>query len=413
MIDTNALIAVSLSLIGTFAGTVGFPPAEVPRSTSDIARLAIGNPQRATDVSLVDIHTNQWWVRHGIVDGFYTQRSYFTCQDPELVRCFVGPAQWSSNDVVAFTSSIVERLGAGHHPVSGLDRGVTVAPDYNGQSVPFYKVQWSRKGTVGASIVADAEVDARNLTLVSLRLYDPAFHNSAMAAAISNRCGALVAGGSSSTSRARAINVYPPHMRPSTNQVQAGIVSLLSMQRRLKLDLGRCTNISEVSWERSVVYRSRECGTNHPVAQVQFVNGACFECVEGTTYAFFAADACYTGSYGSATRAEWARCEGTVRLGWEELAEGFERLATEGLGLSSSALSSLRRVPYHAPVAVGEFGTVRVQVGWLVWPETADESTELMAIPRKLTCEFDTASGVVKSVRFQPELLGWQGGAAR
>ena len=94
MIETNALLAICLTLIGDFArDVVPLPPEAVPTTAKDVRRCVVGDPHSALDVHVEHTSGTVFGVRDGTVYLFETPGSYTAAQDPRLLPRFIGDVE--------------------------------------------------------------------------------------------------------------------------------------------------------------------------------------------------------------------------------------------------------------------------------------------------------------------------------
>src|SRR2546421_392851 len=116
MLNTNELLCIALSLIGNFTNVIVMPDRDIPKAIDEIRHYIIGSPNSPTDVHLTGPTGVQFGIRDGAVYYYCTPQSFFREQDPARVARYTGTASFTSNEVLAFASSKLQRLTRAGRP---------------------------------------------------------------------------------------------------------------------------------------------------------------------------------------------------------------------------------------------------------------------------------------------------------
>lgn len=187
MIDTNAVLAFTFSIISNFTSVVYVPPEQVPKCKADLKFCSVGRSFFPLDVYLQSKQGSSFWIANGVVEQFHAPKTYFELQDPERISEFVGTATLSSNEVFALADTTIRRLIKTGDPLAGITPRITVAKPYKGQTVPFYDITWPLPENPQVFSIARVGVDARSGRIVLLSLRDTRFYDMALFQQISNR----------------------------------------------------------------------------------------------------------------------------------------------------------------------------------------------------------------------------------
>jgi hypothetical protein len=285
---------------------------------------------------------------------------------------------------------------------------VKFAGKFRGDTVPFYLLTWQTTGPVPAAagkrddasgpfdLAAEMEIDARSGEIVSLSLVHPTFHDYAYALQISNLVHAPASVVVSRPRNLPAVKVLPT---PQRDEVEQAIKGWRLLCGRLEVDPGGETNLSDVDWERSCLYRFTELSSKIPVCRVVFRNGTEFDSFKGTIFYLSCSDRCYGEHWQERPKAEWGKFKGKVSLHWEDLAKGFRQRLISGLGYSESDLSAYEPGPLFKPPEFGTEDVARAMVAWRIWPKRMLRPGEYIWIDETklgFTAEFDLQTGAVK-----------------
>jgi hypothetical protein len=307
----------------------------------------------------------------------------------------------SSNEVVSFATSILKRLAKDPRPLDGITPIVRYeGRSSEGKEIPFYRIRWPVKNSSFGD-AAEMEIDARKPEVEALYLAAPWFFDPGKTREIVEKV--YTADPPKPKLRPKPVGkrIVP---YPTTNQVTVGIEHWLAFCKRLNLNPGGDTNISDIDWEKSVVYTNLFFSGNRPVAQVRFKNGACFECVDGLVYSHFGPDACFTGFWDRRPEEEWKPFEGRVTVRWEDQASDFVRFVSQKLGVPLKTLKNLRQWPFNKAADVGTEGIARMVVRWYKCPP--NQFCNVLDLPSTMACEFDLRDGKVKWFEIDPKLIG-------
>jgi len=394
MVNTNELLSIAFALVANFTNVVHIPPEAVPQRREDLSKVLIGSPGSPLDVFLVHTNGYKFSIRGGVVDYYEGPDSYFSFVSARHLPKFAGSATIGSNDVIALATQIMKRLVKSGNPLDTVPPCVRYSERTN---VNFYYISWPVTNSVFRDGLGAIEIDARTGTAVFVALHALEFHDSGFVQAIRNR-------------------VYTPDPRPpprqnpaatmpkpTTNQLQVLIPKWLEFCRRLALDPGTKTNVSDVDWIETVVFTNANVLEPGDVYKIRFTNGTVFQAVNGKIFLHTSADAAFAGAWGDQSSDYWSRFAGKPTRRWEDLAQDLNRLLVQELFIPRTALDKFTPSPY----ARGTEGVPRCVVRWGHTESLVNSPSDL--IRTALFVEFDLATGTVKMIRFDdPEWLRWQ-----
>jgi hypothetical protein len=399
LVNTNELLNLALSVVVQFSQVANVPPAEVPTKTNDLESYVVGSPSSPIDVVLVHRRGARYWFHEGAIQYFWSPSSYHLRTDAGLAADrHIGKAALASNEVAALALNVLQRLIKKEGAVLGGEPIVRVGGPVRGHEVPFYLLSWPRRDAAGSR--AEVEIDARNGQLVSLLLEGAAFCDPAMALHISNQV-CTIPPGEVSGARPRQ---GPP--RATRDQVEQGIASWLRFCRRLGLDCGSQTNLSDVDWEQSYAGTHASFGTNAPYLQVRLRNGARFECIGAVTVGHFSQDACFVGQWARRNPQQWAAFEGKATFRWEDCVPQVETLLRERLGIPAAQLG----LSTYVDLDYSDRNIPRCYVKWCT------KRADLDLVPFEdredaLGVELDLRTCTIKSTKFyDSRFFKWLGG---
>ena len=394
MIDTNALLSIAFSIIANFTNAVYIPAHSVPQSTNDVEAYRVARHMYPVDVYLRHRQGTEFWIINGAVQVYYTPGTCFRLQDPSLIEKRLGPARFSSEQVLEVATNAVRRLIKSGDPLANVTPVVKPFGLYHGQTVPFYEVRWPRGKS---DFVARVEVDARTGLIVALSLYDPAFQDLPFTQEITHK----VYKPDPPQPKTRRKVALP---RPATNVVAQAISNWLRVSQKLGIDPGGQTNLTDVDWDETFIYQSPFFSPPRPVCRITFTNDTDFHSFNGQIISTVLWDAYNTAD----TEARWGgkkdQLKGTIKYCWQDLAKSFERLLTTEFRIPEKALSPYRSdVGWDVP-PVGTNGFARVTVSWRQWPK-GKAPVSVNEVRPGLMVEFDLRTGETKLFGFRDQAL--------
>jgi len=407
MIDTNALLAASFTLIARFHGVVKVSPDDIPRGREDIQRLVVGSPSFPTEVFLKTWKGTSYSIREGAVYRYQTTNSYSNLQDPALIPRFLGTAKLSSNDVVSLVAAQIKQLILAGGLADTPPR-VSTAVERRGAPIPFYTVTWSSTNAE-LGFGATVEVDARNGEITYLWLRDACFSDPVLAQEIRDRVYTRDPEPAPALPRKKE-RVLP---MPATNVVVQAIGAWVKVCDRLGMHPGSETNLADVDWDRSCVFTNRRFSSITPVCRVHFRNGAQVNAFRGAIISGGLEDKFYTVEHLRKRPEDIERFKGKVKKRPQDLAKGLESTLQAEFGFPTSVFSRFIAGPSVGDFneEVGSEGVTRVVIAWRDWPDLHPTDGESIYIPISDTklgfaVEFDTQTGEIKGFAFDdPELV--------
>jgi hypothetical protein len=408
MIDTNALLAIGLSIVTNFSDVVQVPNGAVPRTTQDLAKFVVGGPPPvpSTDLYLVDRRGTQFRLRNGTVHSYSSPMSYKEHgASREKGRSNDVPLL-NSNQVVERATEIIRRLAKSSDPTVGLTPLVRRAGDVE-EKIPFYWISWTNVSRIHPwsrrSYSAFVEIDARSGCTTHLDLEDPGFYDAALAQQISNRVCTPERETTGPTPwelahRAPLKRVLP---MPSQEEVSDSIKSWLWLCRNLRIEPGDMTNLSSVDWGQSFSHTNNQISQTAPVNTITFSNGTSIQSIKGTAFGFFASNALFTSYLAYMSREQWDGFKGHINRQWEDLAKDLEGTLVENAIIPKAWLA-----PYSATraSAVPELGTIaikRIAVEWRDWPRNTHRTVSVDETKVALWAEFDVETGELVAISFR------------
>jgi hypothetical protein len=390
MVDTNALLSIAFSLIANFTNVVEIPPDQVPQSPADLSLCIIGSPMYPTDVILVHTNGTRFTINHsGGVNGYASPDSFFRLQDVKDLSRYSGEPKLNSNEVLRLATKTLQRLVKSGNPLTNGTPRIQQAGEFHGKRIPFFRITWpSPPGSYGSSTIASIEIDARTGKIVNLHLYDIGFLDAALGNKIMDR---VYTPDPKPPAKPPGKRIVP---YPTTNQVTQAIENWLVFCRRLNLNPGGDTNVSQVDWDRTYAYTNSRISTNMPVCQIRFKNNACFEALDGRVYCYFCPDACFTGFWEHRPEAEMKAFVGPKKISRTEVTGTFDHFLSTELGIPLATFTNCRKVS-----RVGGEGLKRVVLDWVKWPPPKD-FTDPYDLPKLFSVEFDLETGEVKWIFF-------------
>jgi hypothetical protein len=404
MIATNILLNIGFSMVTAFAHVLSIPDEDIPKGTNDLYRYIAGLP---TPTSLYLYTTNgaSFEIGHGMVEMFSTRHSYFVSQNPSETPRFEGKAIITSNEVVEFASAILQGLIKRGDPLANCTTNLICA----GGEIPFYKIQWFRKGQYRDRI-ADIEIDGRSKRVVYLTLWDYRFADPAY----DEKIKSLVYTRDPSEPSFQT-NKFPIQgleiPRPTTNYVIAAIRNAVDFCHRANFETQPEVNLEGVDWSRTCLFMDpflTSLDTEHllssPFCQLHFKDGAYCESINGIVICFYTKDAANGGSL-RRTPDDWKRIIGPVNKDWKELTESLRRTLVAQFCIPAGELARMKMIPPTLTLRyMGDEQPWRqVQInwfsGWMRPPEGFEPLWDISA-------EFELINGRTKSLRFRrPDLI--------
>ncbi|HEX5219727.1 MAG TPA: hypothetical protein VFZ59_09180 [Verrucomicrobiae bacterium] len=400
MIDTNALLAVTFSVIAQFHTIVNVPSRDIPLGPENIRRVVVGSPFSPFGVYLETLKGSSYEVIDGSIRRYETATSFMNLQDPQRLPEFLGPARVSSNEVFQLAVATIQRLTKQGKPKTDGSIKIETAGKGRGVQIPFYYVNWSLTNSVQGH-AASVEIDARTGEITYMHLPDPCFRDYALAQQISNR----------------VFTPAPPHVSPlghpshrvlpypPTNEVEQVIVTLAEVCGRLGMSIGSQTNTSGVDWDRSYSITNSQLSGSVPVYQIRFTNGANTASFRGAIIGYQLPDA-----YGNidAPPVDPKRFSGTVTKSWKDLAESFEAALKYHFGFSEDFFMNSKAVTAwgNADAPIGKETHIPIMVMWLPYvdPSAGNEAKRsVMQMAKqgpKFNVEFNLQTGEIKSFAF-------------
>jgi len=400
------MLSIALSIVSNFSRVVEIPHGAVPTTTNDLRKYFLSNPDRPTDVYLVDRRGPEFWIHAGSVEEFRTPGCFKDNQDPEAISKFKGELKLSTNQAISLVTSVLMRLAKVGNPLTNL-HAVARMPMDGRDPLPYYWIGWPDPNAKGdLKYAAFAEVDGRKGLITYLDLKHPAFFDLRFAQEISNRV--YTPDPVRKDERGRW-PLRPPRVRlypyPTTNQVVEAIDGWLWLCDRLGMPPGTATNVPSVDWELSLVYTNPAISMAMPICQIRFTNHAYFEAINGITFDYYPPDACFVGFWAHMPREEWQQFRGKVVKRWEDLAKDFEHVLIDRLGIPRQLLAD-----FPPMAALGSVGIKRLVVEWRHWPKRQGV-VPIAESKLALNAEFDLETGDLKSVNFaDPSLIAILGG---
>ena len=392
MIGTNLVLNTALSLIMNFADVVGIDQGDVPRKFEDAQKWAV-SPVIADSVLVANKSGAIFSVDRGVVDGYDGTGSYFGLQDTRLLYRFTGDAHLNTNDAVKLAREVLERLvKCGGSPLRESPR-LRSAGSLWRKPIPSVKIAWPNPfDPLRASDSANIEIDLRTGTIVAINLYATNFFDPPREG---TREASRVTKDPDGISGKRVV----PY--PTTNQITRAVAHWLILCRELKMNPGDCTNVSQVDWERSVVYTNVHVSRTVPVCQIRFTNNACIESLDGVVFSIFCSDACYTGFWMHRPAEEWKQFEGPILLKWQDLADRLDPVLSRALNLPLATFTDCQKFPRLDGV------TRRSVIRWLprILPADYVDFYDPYDVGELLEAEFDLQTGDVKWIYFHDPAL--------
>lgn len=392
MIDTNALLNFAFSIVATFTNAVSVPPEAVPQSVQDLASYTIGRgPFFPIDVYLRHKRGTHFIIGNGAVSYYTNPRSYFHLQDPELIPQWTGTAKLTTNEVVELATRTVRALVKSGDPLTNGGPVIRAAGYYQGRLIPFYQISWPHPIWRDTATV---EVDARDGMIVTVDLLHDCFEDQDLAERIKSQVYRPEPPPSLPAGRKSLLPV------PERKDVERAIATWLRTCPQIWIHPGSYTNLADVDWDESVVYRLPSF-TRKPICRVAFRNGTQFDAVDGGVINHGSTNCYYPPvEYG------WKRFQGRINYRWQELAERFQKRLETHFGMTERALSRFQAEPHRlVEEKVGDRGLTRVEVIWYARSKRPsmthkhDRAVGFMA-------EFDLESGRVEGFGFHdPDLI--------
>jgi len=409
MVNTNALLNIAFTLITNFTRVVSVPNDAVPHDVGDLARYVVGSSSSPVHLYLVDRKGTEFWIDDGVVYNYRSPGSFFSLQDTGSISHYTGTSTLGSNDLVHIAAKALQQLIKSEDILSESNGAVKIlyAGSYHGSRIPFVRVVWPRISR-GPEKGAEVEIDGRTGTIVFIHLWDRAFYDRAAAKRIKEQV--YTATPKPLTENISAVR--KSHLRqPTTNQVSDGIAKWLVFCGKLGVDPGGQTNVMDVDWDKTVLYKYPDFSTNISAFSVWFKNGAGFNSIDGTIVGHFAADACYVGSYTTRPHEEWRRYTGKFLRRQEDLVKNLETAFVEKLGIPAAALAPFSASKPTPPQEIeddnGQIMTInRAHVSWRNWPRNAGRTVWVTETRLGMSAEFNLETGALEFLVFEdPEFI--------
>src|SRR5664279_1225598 len=100
MVDTNALLSIAFSIIGSFTNVVHVLSGAAPDQLSDLSKCVIGSPHSPIDLYLVDRRGTEFTIAEGVVQSYYSAGSFFGLDDGRLSSQFAGELRLTSREAM-------------------------------------------------------------------------------------------------------------------------------------------------------------------------------------------------------------------------------------------------------------------------------------------------------------------------
>lgn len=408
MVDTNALLSIAFSLIANFTNVVYVPPEDVPQSTNDLLTYGIGSPYSTVEVGMRHKAGTGFVIVDGAVQTYHNpRRSFYEMEQPWLATNFFGSPKLSSNEVLDLATRavrglvktnalrelptrLITSLAKTGDPLRNLVVGISHAKPFQGHEIPFYQVVWHDTNVPpGAQHrVADVRVDARTGLIVSLSLADSAFCDPARTREIMAK-----------VYKPDPVKPAPPKVRtlpyPATNEVVKAIGNWLRVCRKMGIDPGSQTNLADVDWDKTYLFRPSFFSGPKPACCVTFHNGALFVSTEAKVFRHCSSD------FFDQVPFRWTNFLGTAKYRWQDLAKGFEGILVREFGFPKKALEACPPHWIYLSTEVGAEGVIRADIAW--W--RADRSFNKDPRSETFTAQFDLVTGETKFFGFNDQAM--------
>jgi hypothetical protein len=394
MIDTNAILSLSLALVSNFCNIVPVDPADVPHRPEDLKKIMIEDLVPPVDVVMWDRLNSQITIRVGVVDRFCSFRSVF--EHPEARPGFTGEASLSSNQVVELAARVLSKLAKSGKPLEGTTvrfrRGW-----YNGHDLPSYRVRFEDPAHY-LDPVAEAEIDARNGNFLFVHLYSWDFLDKPFAKRMAEEGHIPTEPPQPQQTRRRL-----PY--PNTNDIPQLVQKWKQFCEKAGMERPTITQISAVDWGKSIVYTNNAVLPDKAISRLTFTNHASFEIVNGVVYQAFSADSFYHGDYERKTGPERAAAEGTVLLPWWDVADEVKKRIVYQFHLDPEKVKHAMPFVRNLAADVGKFGIKRTVIDWRA--KAPGEGGYPDQFPWLFSAELDLSTGAIKFLNFpDPKRVG-------
>jgi hypothetical protein len=193
-------------------------------------------------------------------------------------------------------------------------------------------------------------------------------------------------------SQVRRQTIFP---MPSTDDVAKAMPGWLWLCLRLGVKPGVATNVSEVDWDKTLVYTHYWfLSTNDMVCRIVFKTGAVFLSLRGAAIGYIAPDASTQPGRG------WPYFDpppfkGTIKYRWQDLAEKLQDTLTDRLGIPKECLIPYCPRPGSGAALAALGSNVRERRATILWrTSSASGYNELQGCG----AEFDLETGELKEL---------------
>jgi hypothetical protein len=390
--DTNALLALTISVIANFTNCVDIPLECFPKIGANISKYGAGDgPYFPTDVGLVLTNGARYSVGHGSVRTFIAPHSYANSTGGHPTADFFGEVRMTTNEAITLATAAVRCLA--RDPAS-LDNSVMVfygPVAISGKTIPFYDLTWyqtntAHPGRLNVSL-ARVEVDAGRRQISYISLWHQAFGDEARDEEIR-----------------RLVHAPEPPIRPRpkdkthprapTNDVVQAIQNWLVVCQRMHIDPGTQTNLADVDWEDTYVFEASGYRPPRISCHIGLQSGAHFTAIGDYVYAYAAAD-----KYFPMEAWKWKRFLGPINHRWEDLAKRYQEMLIAEFRFPQSAFTNLTARLREGYADEGRPQRVnRAEPVWFA-PGSAQRSSQKPVFQ----VEFDLATGAIKGFAFTDE----------
>jgi hypothetical protein len=398
MINTNLLLSIGLHLVANFTNSVSLPDEAIPKTREDLRSFVVGTPYSPVDLYLVAKSGPEFWIRDGTIHGFRSPDSFFQLQDPSRLKEFAGTSTLTTNELVDLATATLKRLRPGDGALPAGTPTILPAGAYQGKPLPFFRVSWPARADSPVSTACTLEIDGRSRKVVYVQLWDPAFYDMEVAGQISNqvyKADAVVTKPSKPSSDAKPKYVL---QHPSIAYVEESTKAWLAFCEKFGIEPGNEHKIADVNWDKTWLYTNRALSVTHPVCQVRFMNGACYECIDGVVRSVFAPDSLYIGFWSDESE---KRYQGTIQQSWRALAKSLEETLIDKFQIPAEELAPYEPGGRFKLPELGGQGTTRVVIDWRIWPKKPGETVWIDESHFGFAAEFDLTTGKTKWINIE------------
>lgn len=403
IINTNALISLSVSVVTNFAQLVGIGDYRVPADRTELSQCMIGDGVSPTAVYFEDQSGYRFWVRNGVVWRFSAPGSFENWnRNPARIGVSSEDAKLSTNQAVKIASETVTRLAKGWNPTVQRTPVVVTPQRVRGEQPPFYFVSWPTTNPFPLiRWSAFVEMDARNGKITFVELKDRGFNDYAKSIEISNRvCTVHVDLG---TTPEVTLQQHLPQKLciPTAIEVQQGIKSWLWLCAQLGISPGNQTNLASINWEQTFTYTDAVVSARSPIVQVVFTNSSGFSCLDGVAFSHVSSDSCFASPSGGRSQEQWNLFRGPINKSWKDLSSDLQKSLEEKLLIPAEVFSTFVPSPDREPPDVGTEGKIkRLVIEWRKWPPHKGSFIPVEDTNLGFSAEFDLENGRLVWISF-------------